>query len=49
MFVSSGEPMTYALVGIAMLVSAVLAWRAWRAAVEDDRARKEERRRKDDK
>jgi hypothetical protein len=49
MIVTDSDPMTYALASLAMVVAALLAWRAYRAAVRHERERKEERRREDDR
>jgi hypothetical protein len=47
MIVTDSDPMAYALASLAMVAAAPLAWRAYRAAVQQERERKEERRRED--
>ncbi len=47
--ITDSDPMTYALASLAMVAAALLAWRAYGAAVQQERERKEERRREDDR
>ena len=49
MIVTDSDSMTYALASLAMPAAALLAWRAFRAAVQHERERKDERRREDDR
>jgi hypothetical protein len=49
MFSSAEDPaMVYALAGLASLVAALLAWRAYRQAAEAHRRRKDETKRRRD-
>jgi hypothetical protein len=41
MIVDPSDPLTYGLAGLAMAACLVLAWRGWRQASREDRARKQ--------